>query len=143
METTAFLTAVADTRAIDRLIRSRRTVRAFRLHTLCNTPYEAPGDQDITANVNFTALRNSAIASGFEQACILTQAELLMGIGESTQFSDAFEDTRLPQEQVKVGMQLKHLITPDGMGEVFRVLLLSKGVEKEKAAKLSGLTFAR
>jgi SAM-dependent MidA family methyltransferase len=123
--------------------RQKSTVRAFRQHTLCNTPYEAPGEQDITANVNFTALRDTALTAGFEQAYILTQAELLMGIGESTQFSDAFEDTRLPQEQVKVGMQLKHLITPEGMGEVFRVLLLSKGVEKEKAAKLSGLTFAR
>jgi SAM-dependent MidA family methyltransferase len=40
-------------------------------------------------------------------------------------------------------LQLKHLISPEGMGEVFQVLILSHGVEKEKAANLSGLSFLR
>ncbi len=50
---------------------------------------------------------------------------------------------RLPQEQAKVAMHLKHLVTPAGMGETFQVLLMARGVDKEKAARLSGLTFAR
>jgi SAM-dependent MidA family methyltransferase len=66
-----------------------------------------------------------------------------MGIGEANQFADAFADTMLPQEQAKVALQLKHLVTPAGMGESFHVLLMSKGVDAASAQGLSGLKFAR
>lgn len=122
--------------------RQKSTVRAFRQHSLSDTPYEAPGEQDITASVNFTALRERALAAGFDHACLLTQSQFLMGIGEGNQFADAFEDAKLPQEHTKIALQLKHLVTPVGMGEIFQVLVLRKGVEKEKAGKLSGLRFA-
>ena len=35
---------------------------------------------------------------------LLTQSQFLMGIGESNQFADAFEDCRLPQERAKVAL---------------------------------------
>jgi SAM-dependent MidA family methyltransferase len=70
----------------------------------------------------------------------VTQAQFLMGIGESTQFADALEDAKLPQEQAKVMLQLKHLVTPAGMGETFQVLVMAKDVGK---VKLDGLTFVR
>ena len=57
-----------------------------------------------------------------------------MGVGEPTQFAEAFEDCRLPQEHAKVAMQLKHLVTPAGIGEIFQVLLLSHGVDAVKSA---------
>jgi SAM-dependent MidA family methyltransferase len=66
-----------------------------------------------------------------------------MGIGENNQFVDAFEDCRLPQERAKVAVQLKHLVTPAGMGETFHVLVASKTVNLEQVAGLSGLSFAR
>jgi SAM-dependent MidA family methyltransferase len=66
-----------------------------------------------------------------------------MGIGEANQFADAFEECRLPQERAKVALQLKHLITPAGMGESFQVLIASKGVERERANSLAGLNFGR
>jgi SAM-dependent MidA family methyltransferase len=50
-----------------------------------------------------------------------------MGIGEKNQFADAFEDCRVPQERAKVALQLKHLVTPVGMGENFQVLMASRG----------------
>jgi SAM-dependent MidA family methyltransferase len=62
-----------------------------------------------------------------------------MGIGEKNQFADAFEDCRLPQERAKVALQLKHLVTPAGMGENFQVLMASRGIEPDKVAALSGL----
>ncbi len=72
---------------------------------------------------------------------LLTQSQFLMGIGEHNQFADAFEECRLPQEQAKVALQLKHLVTPAGMGESFHVLVASKAVAAEQVARLSGLTF--
>ncbi len=123
--------------------RHRDTVMAFRQHAVSATPYEAPGEQDITAHVNFTALAEVAKRSGLEPFPLVTQAQFLMGIGEETQFADAFEDGHLPQERAKVTMQLKHLVTPAGMGETFHVLVMTRGVQKEQAARMSGLKFAR
>ena len=123
--------------------RHRGTVTAFRRHIISASPYEAPGEQDITAHVNFTALQAAARQGGLEPLALLTQAQFLMGIGESNQFADAFEETRLPQERAKVALQLKHLVTPAGMGESFQVLVMSKGMNEERARQLSGLKFLR
>ena len=122
--------------------RHRGTVTAFRHHTMSMNPYEAPGEQDITAHVNFTALRDEGEKAGLEHLALLTQSQFLMGIGEPNQFSDAFEDCGSRQEQTKVALQLKHLVTPVGMGETFHVLLMSKGVSREEAMKMHGLRFA-
>ena len=123
--------------------RSTSTVRAFRQHAISHTPYEAPGEQDITAHVNFTALREAGLAAGLEAGHLLTQAQFLMGIGEPNQFADVFDGAQLPQERAKVTLQLKHLITPAGMGETFHVLVASKGVDPHRVAGLSGLGFGK
>jgi SAM-dependent MidA family methyltransferase len=122
--------------------RHRGTVTAFRQHSVSANPYEAPGDQDITAHVNFTALAAAAEQNGMHVHPLLTQSQFLMGIGEVNQFADAFEECRLPQERAKVALQLKHLVTPAGMGENFHVLLAARGVDAKDLAGLSGLSFA-
>jgi len=119
--------------------RRRGTIMCYRQHSAGDNPYEAPGEQDITAHVNFTALRAAGEQAGLECLRLVTQSQFLMGIGEETQFADAFEDARLPQERAKRALQLKHLVTPAGMGETFSVLVMAKGVDKEKTAGLSGL----
>lgn len=121
--------------------RHRGTVMAYRKHSVSANPYEAPGEQDITAHVNFTALAVAAEQQGMEVQPLLTQSQFLMGIGEPNQFGDAFEDCRLPQEHAKVALQLKHLVTPAGLGESFHVLVSSKGVAAEQVAGLRGMAF--
>lgn len=122
--------------------RHRDTLMTYRRHVATPSPYEAPGEQDITAHVNFTALRARGAERGLDALALLTQSQFLIGIGEETQFADAFQDCRLPQERAKVALQLKRLISPEAMGETFQVLLLSRSVAKEKAA-LGGLKLAR
>ncbi len=123
--------------------RHRGTLMAYRQHSASPNPYEAPGEQDLTAHVNFTALAAAAEENGMRAQPLLTQSQFLMGIGEENQFADAFEDCRLPQERAKVALQLKHLVTPAGLGETFHVLVASKGLDPEQVAALSGLSFAR
>ena len=120
--------------------RHRGTIMCYRQHSASPDPYQAPGEQDITAHVNFSALQGVGEASGLTTLGLVTQAQFLMGIGESTQFADALEDAKLPQEQAKVMLQLKHLVTPAGMGETFQVLVMAKNLGE---AKLDGLTFSR
>jgi SAM-dependent MidA family methyltransferase len=123
--------------------RHRGTLKALREHSISANPYEAPGEQDITADVNFTALAAAAEKHGMRTQKLITQSQFLMGIGEANQFADAFEECRLPQERAKVALQLKHLVTPAGMGESFQVLIASKGVAPETVESLSGLNFGR
>jgi SAM-dependent MidA family methyltransferase len=119
------------------------TLMSYREHSAGPNPYEAPGEQDITAHVNFTALAAALESGGMQTSKLRTQSQFLLGIGERNQFADAFEECRVPQEKAKVALQLKHLITPAGMGETFHVLVASKGVEPEIVERLSGLSFGR
>lgn len=123
--------------------RHRGTLKAIRQHSMSADPYEAPGEQDITADVNFTALAAVAEKLDMHTHRLITQSQFLMGIGEANEFADAFQDCHLPQERAKVALQLKHLVTPAGMGESFQVLIASRGVEKDRAAALAGLNFGR
>ena len=123
--------------------RHRGTLMAYRQHSASPNPYEAPGEQDLTAHVNFTALTAALEHAGLRTEKLITQSQFLMGIGEANQFADAFEDCRLPQEQAKVALQLKHLVSPIGMGETFQVLIASRGIEPDKVIALSGLRFGR
>lgn len=123
--------------------RHRGTLMTYRQHTASASPYEAPGKQDITAHVNFTALRNHGIRCGLDSLAFMTQSQFLIGIGEETQFADAFAECKLPQERAKVALQLKHLVTPVGMGETFQVLLMSRDILPETASRLSALSLLR
>jgi len=123
--------------------RHRGTLMAYRQHSALLNPYDAPGEQDLTAHVNFTALSAAAEENGMQAQPLVTQSQFLMGIGEANQFADAFEDCVLPQERAKVALQLKHLVTPAGMGETFHVLVASKGLAPARVEGLSGLSFAK
>jgi SAM-dependent MidA family methyltransferase len=123
--------------------RHRGTLTTYRQHSASTNPYEEPGGQDITAHVNFTALAAAAEKSGMQVQPLLTQSQFLLGIGEHNQFADAFEECRLPQERAKVALQLKHLITPTGMGESFHVLIASKNIDADQVSRLSGLMFGK
>jgi SAM-dependent MidA family methyltransferase len=121
----------------------RGTLMAYRNHSASSDPYEAPGEQDLTAHVNFSALATACALAGMKCEKLLTQAQFLMGIGEKNQFADAFEDCSVLQEQAKVALQLKHLITPEGMGENFRVLIATRGIDSKRVTELSGLSFGK
>jgi len=140
-----FLIAIDYGYTRDELLAGRHhgTVMAYRQHSVSADPYEAPGEQDITAHVNFSALAAAAEQQGMQVQPLLTQSQFLLGIGEKNQFADALEECRLPQERAKVALQLKHLITPAGVGETFHVLVASKGADSDKVASLSGLSFGK
>jgi SAM-dependent MidA family methyltransferase len=130
------------TRAEQQAGRHRDTLLTYRKHQVGGDPYQAPGEQDITAHVNFTALQEVAEENHMDSIALIKQSQLLIGIGEATEFADAFEEATLPQERAKVTLQLKHLVTPDGIGETFDVLVVGRGVPHDAARALHGLKFA-
>src|ERR1700688_1485816 len=58
--------------------RHRGTLKAIRQHSVSDNPYEAPGEQDITADVNFTALAAAAEAQGMQAQRLITQSQFLL-----------------------------------------------------------------
>src|SRR5437588_11224043 len=68
--------------------RHRGTLKAIRQHSVGANPYEAPGEQDITADVNFTALAAAAQQLGMQTQRLVSQSQFLMGFGEANQFAD-------------------------------------------------------
>ena len=87
-----------------------------------------PGLQDITANVDFSALRDAAVEAGLDFLGFTTQAEFLLRSGLDEMLG------RLDPGDVETHMQVmqgvKQLIMPDAMGERFKVMALGKGVGK-------------
>lgn len=82
-----------------------------------------PGNRDITAHVNFTALEKRGEELGLVSQGLRTQTQFLMEIGEPDQFAAAL-DAGSEQESFRLRMQLKTLLF--GLGETFQVLLQRK-----------------
>jgi SAM-dependent MidA family methyltransferase len=103
------------------------TLMSYRHHAAREDVLEEPGDRDITAHVNFTALMDRAAERGFECVRLETLAQTLLGAGEKDQFAAALEAGGEAGRARRV-LQLKTLLF--GMGETFRTLLLGKDVQK-------------
>ncbi len=84
-----------------------------------------PGERDITSHVPFTMLIDEAKERGFLVERYESLAQLLLDAGEPDQFANVLESQN-EQEAARRRGQLKTLLY--GMGETFRVLLLSRGV---------------
>jgi SAM-dependent MidA family methyltransferase len=77
-----------------------------------------PGEQDLTAHVDFTSVRSAAEAEGMTTLGFLDQTYLLMGL---------LEDLPDPQSTIR-NPQFKTLMLPGGIGSTHKVLILGKGV---------------
>ena len=84
-------------------------------------PFLYPGLQDITANVDFTAVAEAATAAGLELAGYTTQAHFLLGLGI----------VELAGGEMKAAQQVKLLTLPEEMGERFKAIGFTKGLEME------------
>jgi len=100
------------------------TLMSYRRHTALEDVLAEPGERDITAHVNFTALERQAAQAGFECVRLETLAQLLLRVGEADQFAAALA-AGSEVEVVRRRLQLKTLLF--SMGEIFRVLLLRVG----------------
>jgi SAM-dependent MidA family methyltransferase len=99
---------------------------AYRGHQVAEDLLGRPGDQDLTAHVNFTELAEAGKASGLRLVSLESQARFLLGVGEPDEFADVFADCASDAERQRRAQLLKTLIVPQAMGEVFRVLWMEK-----------------
>ncbi len=93
-------------------------------HRAHNDPFFYPGLQDISANVDFTAVAEAAEASGLSLAGYTSQANFLIANGLEEFYAEAVDE----QARLRMSQQIKLLTLPSEMGERFQVMALSKGV---------------
>lgn len=96
----------------------------YRHHSHAD-PFLWPGLSDLTAHVDFTAVAEAAEGAGLQVAGFATQASFLLGCGILDLLAAAGAPESLPYLREAAAVQM--LISPAEMGEMFKVLLLSRG----------------
>lgn len=116
------------------------TLMSYRGHVASEDLYSAPGECDLTAHVNFSALIDAGRDAGLELAGFTTQERFLMALGEENEFADLYDAGQTEVERLQARLKLKRLIYPEGMGNIFKVLMQQRDVA---APKLTGLKYVR
>jgi SAM-dependent MidA family methyltransferase len=81
---------------------------------------EHPGEQDITAHVDFSSVRRAAEDEGAEAIALLDQTYFLLGLGAA----------EIEAPELKTRLAIKTLLMPGGLGSTLKVLIVGKGVER-------------
>jgi SAM-dependent MidA family methyltransferase len=117
----------------------RGTLLAYEPHRASESFYAAPGEQDLTAHVNFTALDLYSQAAGLERTGLVSQTQFLLALGRGNDFADLYHEGQSETERIRERLSLKTLIHPEGMGETFRVFIQHKGLSSPRLAGLKPL----
>jgi len=96
----------------------------YRHHAHTN-PLAHPGDEDITAHVDFTHVADAAQAAGFHVAGFSNQAAFLLGNGLLSLLADIDEE----RQRINTLQAVKQLVQASEMGELFKVIALTKQIE--------------
>jgi SAM-dependent MidA family methyltransferase len=98
------------------------------------------GEQDITSHVNFTSLIRKGEEVGLRFTGLVPQYRFLIGLG-ILQETESLGSEMSALNGLKLRLSLKHLIEPEvGMGEIFKVLIQHKGIEKPQLDGLRDLS---
>jgi len=119
----------------------RGTVLAYSRHRANEDFYRAPGEQDLTAHVNFTALDIWGRRAGLIRTGFTSQTNFLLALARSNNFADvqpsetnadANAAANENPAQIKARLQFQTLIHPEGMGETFQVMAQHVGIDQPR-----------
>ena len=99
------------------------TLQAVRAHRF-DHPLANPGEADLTAHVDFTALARAAAAEGAEARPVMRQGEFLVRLG-LIQRAEVLARGVDPKARDAIAAAMDRLAGKKGMGELFKVLALT------------------
>jgi SAM-dependent MidA family methyltransferase len=102
--------------------RAQGTLRAFSRHHAGADVLSRPGEQDLTAHVNFSALMEAGCAAGLRTEGLARQGKFLTEILGRTRLA---EDVLDPWDERKT-RQFQTLAHPEHLGHKFQVLAQSR-----------------
>ena len=112
------------------------TLTCFHKHRSDDEVLRGPGEQDLTAHVDFTALARSGEAAGLTTLAFIDQQRFFMGVAHDELSGAAAFSGRPAGAQSRAWQILTH---PEHMGTRFHVLVQGKDAPRG----LDGLRFAR
>lgn len=128
--------------------RPRGTLLAYHRHRVNEEFLLRPGEQDLTAHVDFSAVRRAAETAGARLLGLTTQSRFLLALG-ALEFlaapaalaaggaGQAGVPAALRVEALREREAIKDLVLPGGIGDRFKVLVLGVG---EVTRDLAGLS---
>jgi SAM-dependent MidA family methyltransferase len=105
----------------------RGTMLAYERHRASERYFRAPGEQDLTSHVDFTAIDRAGQRGGLARTGYTTQANFLLQLAHASKMADL--EVGNDAEQAKARNAFKTLVHPEGMGETFKVLVQHKGID--------------
>jgi SAM-dependent MidA family methyltransferase len=113
------------------------TVRGFAKHRLIADPLAEPGRHDLTASVDFTAIRRAAGGAGLKLAGSSTQRDVLTALG----IREATARPSTPVDQLRAASRrsaIDVLVDPNGLG-AFKVHCFAKDAPTEGLRMFGGV----
>ncbi|VAW58138.1 SAM-dependent methyltransferase, MidA [hydrothermal vent metagenome] len=104
------------------------TFMGYYQHRAMDAPLWYPGLQDLTAFVDFTEVAEAALEAGFDVDGYTSQGNFLLSCGLADIVEQSAYTTEI--ERLQILQQMKTLSLPGEMGERFKVMGLSKGLDK-------------
>jgi len=122
--------------------RPHGTVRGYFRHMRVDDPYARPGEQDLTYDVNFTALARAGERGGLATLGLAPQGDVLRHLG----LEQEIRELRKGKPRLEADLAsapLSKVADPRSMGEGFKVLFQAKGISREAIAGLGGTPLKR
>lgn len=111
--------------------RAGGTLMCHLRHHAHGDPFTAPGLQDITAHVDFTAMADAALAASLQVLGYTSQARFLMNAGLMDLLAQL--DPGDAQQYAQAVAPVQKLLSESEMGELFKVLAVGRGITEPLA----------
>lgn len=116
--------------------RAEGTLMCHYRHHAHGDPFWLPGLNDITAHVDFTAAASAGHDAGLDVLGYTSQAQFLLNCGLAQLLEAHHADGAVAYAALASGAQ--KLISPAEMGELFKVLVLGRGIDVPPLGFASG-----
>jgi SAM-dependent MidA family methyltransferase len=110
--------------------RGEGTLMCHYRHHAHGDPFWLPGLNDLTAHVDFTAIAEAGYEAGLDVLGYASQGAFLLNCGLAQLLEARRADAAADVAYATLAAGAQKLISPAEMGELFKVLLLGKGIEE-------------
>ncbi len=112
--------------------RQAGTLKVHYRHHSLDDPFFLPGLADITAHVDFTAVAEAAATTGLDLLGYATQGRFLLDAGLLDLMAGMTPGT---PDYLRAAQAVQKLVQPHEMGELFKVMVLGRGVAPPSACR--------
>jgi SAM-dependent MidA family methyltransferase len=105
--------------------RATGTLMCHHRHRAHAEVFARPGEEDISAHVDFSALAEAAVDAGLEVLGYATQAQFLVNCGITDVLAEANVENAM--HYAPLAAEAQKLLSPGEMGELFKVLAVGRG----------------